>query len=80
MSKFPEYLEEWLNVVELNIHLDRSPDKAQTLVNGLRERIERYADERESQAVFKFCNDQMQAVDRAIQAERLTRLPLEGGK
>lgn len=48
MSKFPKYLEEWLNVVELNIHLDRSPDKAQTLVNRLRERIERYAHERVS--------------------------------
>lgn len=64
MSQFPEYLEEWLKIVELNIHLYRSTEKAHELVNRLREHIERYEHERVSVAM----------IDRAIDAAKLARL------
>ena len=54
MSKFPEYLEEWLNVVELNIHLSRGTESSKVTMEGLRERIERYADERVNETSVEY--------------------------
>lgn len=64
MSKFPEYLEEWLNVVELNIHLYQGPISTKVTMEGLRERIDRYAREAIAAAM----------IDREIDAPRLARL------